>query len=120
MGHGEVGAENGTCRSAGYPAEVREVTVQPAGSPMAIATRKWKHVFALACTTSWEVYGREEHECHCHSYEQIHCDSAGDDLYAEHIEEIETYCQGASAIAEGLTPPRSAKTICSQDWLSLF
>mmetsp|Transcript_397 Transcript_397/g.1363 ORF Transcript_397/g.1363 Transcript_397/m.1363 type:complete len:651 (-) Transcript_397:103-2055(-) len=86
-----VGAENGTCRSAGYPAEVREVTVQPAGSPMAM--------FVV-------VYGREEHECHCHSYEQIHCDSAGDDLYAEHIEEIETYCQGIVDATDDACPYR--------------
>mmetsp|Transcript_54530 Transcript_54530/g.100920 ORF Transcript_54530/g.100920 Transcript_54530/m.100920 type:complete len:645 (+) Transcript_54530:53-1987(+) len=73
-----VGAQNGTCQSAGYPAEVREVTVQPEGSPAEMLV---------------VVYGREE-VCHCHSYEQIYCNSSGDALYDEHIEEIETHCQG--------------------------
>merc|ERR1712032_1307019 len=42
--------------------------------------------------------------CHCHSYEEILCSAAGDDLYNEHIDEITKYCAGVVAGKDKICP----------------
>jgi len=43
-------------------------------------------------------------KCHCHSYEEILCDAAGDALYNEHVEELERYCAGVIDGSESVCP----------------
>jgi hypothetical protein len=74
-------ANEGSCADAGFPDPLEKKSVQPPGSPMAVEVLI--HVaFGISPT------------CHCHSKEEIECNSQGDDLYDEHIVEIQTYCQG--------------------------
>merc|ERR1712127_154601 len=75
------GAVRGTCESVGFSVFVETTTVQQTGSPVAM------EVMIMAASNAVSP------TCHCHSYEEITCDSAGDGLYDEHIDELQTYCQ---------------------------
>merc|ERR1719158_2048457 len=57
--------------------------VQPAGSPA-----------KTSVTIMAKKAGKTSPTCHCHSFEEIKCDAAGDALYEEHIQEITEHCAG--------------------------
>jgi plastocyanin len=84
-----TGATEGACSVAGYTVTIAEMSVQPPGLPMAVNVI---------------VKGTESASCHCHSYEEIACSSAGDGLYDEHIDEIQTYCQEVISGADVVCP----------------
>jgi hypothetical protein len=100
-----VGVAEGLCSSAGYSVLVEQISVTPQGSPMALQVnvKKMPDRRRLDSTATGV--------CHCHSYEEIKCDAAGDALYDEHIVELQTYCQG---VVDGtdLTCPFK----CFQPW----
>ena len=73
-----AGAAKGSCTDQGYTAKVEDKTLQMGGFPIAVQI----------------VRSGKSKACHCHSYEEIACDSTGDALYAEHIEEITEFCKG--------------------------
>jgi len=83
-----VGAKEGSCKAAGFEKMVKQVEVQPAGSPMKMTVT---------------VMGRDT-TCHCHSYEEIACSAAGDALYVEHIDEIVAHCAGVIDGTDAMCP----------------
>jgi len=80
------GVQPGGCESAGYVVKVMETIAQPQGSAQTIDVVILRR--------------RMDAECHCHSKEEISCDGSGEALYAEHIAEIEEYCQGVVSGAD--------------------
>lgn len=84
--------EAGTCHAVGYyeDAAIPEQTMQfnPNAPPMKLQ---------IKAKPSTEP-------CHCHSYEEILCSAAGDDLYNEHIDEITKYCTDVVAGKDKICP----------------
>jgi len=87
-----TGVKEGSCADSGFETMVEQKEVQPPGSPM---------------KTSVTIFGKGKkvsETCHCHSFEDIKCDAAGDALYDEHIEEITEHCAGVIDGSETVCP----------------
>jgi hypothetical protein len=77
------GVDAGTCADEAFVYDPVTMMVDPPNSPSSVAVQITSNVSV------------EPPTCHCHSYEEIECPGDEiDTLYAEHIEEIETYCTG--------------------------
>ena len=88
-----TGVEIGSCVDLGFVYGATVKTVSPPGSPQDVEVT----VVSKIERSSTRQAGTEKSTCHCHSYEEIVCpenETPADTLYAEHIEEIEAYCQG--------------------------
>jgi hypothetical protein len=87
-----AGVQKGSCADQGFDTMLEQKEVQPPGSPMKTS---------VTIMTKGEKVSKT---CHCHSYEEIKCDAAGDALYAEHIEEITQHCAGIIDGSESICP----------------
>jgi len=75
--------EAGTCGELGFTNNATTKTIRPPGSPLDVEVTI--------------VSNQAESICHCHSYEEIPCpedETPEDTIYAEHIDEIQTFCTG--------------------------
>ena len=70
--------EKGSCADVGFIHNPTEMMVTPPGAPAPVNVVVASNTFST---------------CHCHSYEKISC-AENDNLYAEHIAEIEEFCTG--------------------------
>lgn len=80
-----AGVKEGACADEGFGTMVEAKEVQPAGSPVKMGVTIMAKGGAAAPVSP---------NCHCHSYEEIKCDASGQDLYDEHIDEINEHCKG--------------------------
>jgi hypothetical protein len=98
--------QQGSCADQGnvYTPVMRTITLQNSPVPLQVRVTSQTNAGDAAVRTSSTS---TINYCHCHSFEKIvypEVETAADTLYLEHIEEIETYCQGVMDGSDDVCP----------------